>query len=408
MLFRVNSQSRRKAKHLAECCGKFVREAVVEFNSKHIGNVKECLRILKILSRNVNLEKFALRPLSCQVEWPIRDAVDTKDMYLDALEQIIRNSKKLKHISLGCISDLLDHAEEWLPLLAAFQGESMEVLHLSSVKEDPESYGLIDLPLRDLGNLSNLHTLGIDYDYVSVSLFDTLMQKGHAPLERLIIHVHGVEPGHEKIPNHTWQRMVKQNPSLEVTLNLIHSIDGTLALLDILQPAMPVAHLRMFFCQHLNTAAIGFISQHNCNTLQSIHIVDGFCLDYGPNQYVTATQENPFVMLAWRCHNLRHFTLTGYRIDTEDVIAIARLRGTQLKTLDIPRCCLVSTEIEERGNMSWSALDAAHQRCIDEVSKSIGWEWQPIEETELHLAVVDPMADAEAAYLNLLLQDQTW
>ena len=83
MLFRVNSQSRRKAKHLADCCGKFVREAVVEFNSKHVGNVKECLRILKILSRNVNLERFALRPLSCQVEWPLREAVDTKDMWVE-------------------------------------------------------------------------------------------------------------------------------------------------------------------------------------------------------------------------------------------------------------------------------------------------------------------------------------
>lgn len=83
MTFRLNSQSRRKAKHLTESCGKFVREAVVEFNSKHVGNVRECLRVLKILGENVNMERFALRPQSCQVAWPVRDSLrtmDTKDL----------------------------------------------------------------------------------------------------------------------------------------------------------------------------------------------------------------------------------------------------------------------------------------------------------------------------------------
>ena len=61
-------------------CGRFVRETVLEFNSKVEGNVLECLRILDILSNNVKLEKLALRPESCQIAWPLRDSTNTIDL----------------------------------------------------------------------------------------------------------------------------------------------------------------------------------------------------------------------------------------------------------------------------------------------------------------------------------------
>lgn len=230
--------------------------------------------------------------------------------YLDAFERMIRNARALKHVSLGCVSDLIDHAEEWLPLLAAFQSDSLQELHLASVKENPESYGLIDLPLSHVHSFSNLQTLSVDYDYLSVELLSGFMHDC-AALQRLVIHIHGVEPLHEKIPNHTWQRLVKKTPQLQVTLNLLHSVDGCQALLDILQPALPLTHLRLFFCEQLNTAALDFVSQHYCDSLQSVHIIEGINLHFGPAPYEVATEENPFVMLAWKCNNLQHFTFTG-------------------------------------------------------------------------------------------------
>lgn len=41
-----------------------------------------------------------------------------------------------------------------------------------------------------------------------------------------------------------------------------------------------------------------------------------------------------------------------------------------------------------------------------QISKSVGQEWQPISNEQLHLAVKDRHADAEMAYLEMLLQDQ--
>lgn len=78
--FKVKQGARRRTKHLADMCGRFVREAVVEFNSKIEGNVIECLRILNILSENVKLEKLVLRPQSCQIAWPDRDVTNTIDL----------------------------------------------------------------------------------------------------------------------------------------------------------------------------------------------------------------------------------------------------------------------------------------------------------------------------------------
>ncbi len=73
---------RHRAKHLADMCGKYVREVVIEFNSKLVSNVRECLRILDILSNNVNLQKIVLRPQSCQIEWPEREPSATADQWV--------------------------------------------------------------------------------------------------------------------------------------------------------------------------------------------------------------------------------------------------------------------------------------------------------------------------------------
>ena len=67
--FKVKYGSRRRSKHLADMCGRFVREAKVDFSSEEPTDVRECLRILEMFSDNINLEKLAIRPSSCQVEW---------------------------------------------------------------------------------------------------------------------------------------------------------------------------------------------------------------------------------------------------------------------------------------------------------------------------------------------------
>ena len=192
------------------------------------------------------------------------------------MKSVIKSSRKLRHISFGCIADLIDHSDELLSCLAKYQAKSLETLHISSVKEDPDSYGLIDLPVEPFASFSSLEVLGIDYDYLNNYMLLSFCNNNRlVQLQKLVINVHGIEPEHEKITSSTWRHLTNANPNLEVTLNLIHSIDGACGILDILQTAMPLAHLRMFFCQYLNIAGIDFIAQHMSQSLKSIYILDG-------------------------------------------------------------------------------------------------------------------------------------
>jgi F-box protein 33 len=400
----VRQGGRRRARLLADVCGRFVRQAQVDFNSLCVTDVRETLRLLHILSTNFNLETLALKPRSCQIAWPDnREPVRTSDLFLDGVENAIQQARQLKHLSLGCISELCDHADELVELLTTHQMSSLQTLHIASVKENPDSYGLVDLPGESFAIFANLSVLGIDYDYVTDNLLLGFASAGRVPLGKLVVHVHGIDSNQKPVSNNTWRQIVRTSPNLEVTLNLIHSLDGVANMLDLLRPAMPLAHLRMFFCQSINVAGINFIARHNYAKFQSIHIIDGV-LDDRPNAYDVDTDEDPFVMLAWKCMNLKDFTVIGYEVSQDDLIAIARLRGQQLCTLAVPSCCVAT--IEEEDDNFWVSFGNYGSEFISEVSRCLGQTWEPISDQCLHPAVMDSQADAETAYLHILQQDQ--
>lgn len=145
------------------------------------------------------------------------------------------------------------------------------------------------------------------------------------------------------------------------------------------------------------------MSTHYRNSLQSVYILDGL-MDGYPVPYISQTDEDPFVMLAWRCNKLQNFSLIGYEILEDDVIAIARLRGHSLKSYNIPHCCIAVEEEEE--HISWFSHGCYAPEFPQKVSENLKWNWSPIEDDELPLAVFDISADAERAYMRILLSDQ--
>lgn len=208
------------------------------------------------------------------------------------------------------MEELLEHSNVIVNLLTQHHASTLQSLHLASVKEDSESYGIIDLNANDFCHFTALHSLSLDYDYLTNDLLHIFLDSKKTKLEVLVINVHGIDADHEVITNETWRRLRNHSPDLEVTLNLIHSFEGVAVLLDILQPSMPLAKFRQMFCSNINIASISFISSHYNNTLKEIHIIDGF-INGDPNIYEIEADEDPFVMLAWRCPKLEHFTLIG-------------------------------------------------------------------------------------------------
>ncbi|XP_033751138.1 F-box only protein 33-like [Pecten maximus] len=402
--FQLHSSKRMKTKFLADRCGHFVREITIKFCSHNITDVRECGRILEIMKINKNLQQFCLQPSSCHMEWPDNNTVYLFDRYLDSVEGIIRNSRDLRHFSLGCLEELLEHSSTFLSLLGR-HSRSLRCLHLASVKEDSEGYRIVELDPKLFHPFTTLQQLSIDYDHLTNQLLESFTFHNKTKLEKLIIHVHGVEADHERITNSSWHCIRSHCPNLQVTLNLIHSFDGVEALLDILQPSLPLTHFRQFFCTHLNTTAICYFATHYRTTLRSIHIIDGL-MDGYPVPYTSAAEEDPFVMLAWRCSLLTDFTLIGYEIADEDVIAISRLRGMGLKKLDIPRVCITTVDEPEEDEMWGYPLQINFTAFSEQVSDGLSWNWHPLDDQELPLAVFDADADAERAYMDILLEEQ--
>lgn len=230
--------------------------------------------------------------------------------FLDNVEAVLRNSRKLRHFSLGYAEELLQYSCDFLQQLANHHSSHLESVHLASIKEDSESYGIIELNTAPFEQFSCLHTLSIDYDHLTNHLLELFADNRKTKLRKLTLHVHGVEPDHQGVRNETWRKLRNYCPQLGVTINLIHSTEGTHRLLDILQVHMPLVHFRQFFCTNINVAAINYIATHFGNTLRSVYIMDG--LRQGlPSLYHSTTPEDPFVMLAWRCSKLEHFTLIG-------------------------------------------------------------------------------------------------
>lgn len=231
--------------------------------------------------------------------------------FVKCTEDIIETSRKLRHVSMGCIEEVFEHSTSIFNKLLSRHSNSLEGLYLASVKEDSENYGIIELDTQKLHKFQNLKHLSIDYDYLDNQALQAFVDNSQRQLQTLIIHVHGIDPEHEKITNKTWGRLVRVCKDLSVTLNLVHSYIGVDSLLDILHPNLPLTHYRQFFCSKINTAAVSLMAQHYSDTLSSVHIIDGCPHPESPNGYEVTTPEDPFVMLAWKCTKLQKFTLIG-------------------------------------------------------------------------------------------------
>ncbi|WAR00960.1 FBX33-like protein [Mya arenaria] len=386
----LHRSNKERTNFLTDICGRFARKCAVTFNPHNIDEVKTCMNVLDVLAININLQVFELKPSSCHFQ------------FIDRLENVIQSCRRLKHISLGCSEDLQAHSNALFESLASRHSVSLEALHIASVKEDSENYGIIDLKVDLFQNFSCLKHLSIDFDFVDSRLLAAFCKNGKPGLEKLVIHVHGIEPDHEIIPNSLWQQFTSYNKNVKVTLNLMHSIAGVQKLVDILKPDLPLQHYRQFFCTQLSTAAIGLMGNQYSRTLKSVHIVDG--MEFGfPAWYNISTNEDPFVMLAWKCPHLSRLTLIGYEVADEDIVAIARLRSDSLESLDIPDAC-----IRWETSHDTHIIGGVQPEFTDKVSESLGRRWRPLEDSQLPQAVWDSWADAEEAYSHILLSDQAY
>ncbi|KAK7116768.1 F-box only protein 33-like [Littorina saxatilis] len=414
-----NCWERKRSKFLAKNCGRFVRAAVVKFNSRIFNEAAQCLDVLEYVSRNRNLETFSLQPSSCHLnlpefdERPLTDADNRsikRCMYL--IKKLVLTARCLRHFSLGCMEVLQEATPDLLPALTQRHALSLQTLHLASVKEDWH-YNILEISPEALTPFRSLQALSLDYDNLSTSLLLSLAEPGCCQLRELSLLVHGVRPGLVHVENQAWWQARQTLTQLEVTLVMLHTYEGVAALTSILQPQMPLVRLRQYFCSQVNVAAITFIGNHLSEEFRELEIVEEM-ENRQPQPYHSSCAEDPFVMLAWRCHSLHSLRLIGIELAAMDIVAIARLRGPRLWRLEVSLSCLVHWVSDDDLDFDGVSCSVPLSHLSEEekydfysqVSESLGHEWYPLWDRQLPPAVLYSDQDAERAYMAVLLKDQ--
>ncbi len=321
-------------------CSRFLNEIKITFNPNSSCNLNDLIQIIQILSfkpqfnnsnNNLNNNEYNVNNSRClrrltlipiNVTSNLTNSNNSKNwqlfnQLLSSLEQLIESCESLEHISFGCLQQLLNHSNGLLSKLAKHHSISLKCLHLSSVKQDPDYYPVLEISHQLFEPFSSIKSLTIDFDLINDQLLRLMAMKG--TIETLIINVHGIDEEHEGLSKSAWNQLSRSNTNLKVTVNLIHTDDSLDVLRDSLfDTDMPLAHFRAYFvgmfggsddsiCQLINLIAI-----RHCNTLMSATIVDNLKpFSLIPNPVFAKSQENPLVMLSWRCKRLQSLTIIG-------------------------------------------------------------------------------------------------
>ncbi|CAH0391614.1 unnamed protein product [Bemisia tabaci] len=399
-----NSQSFLRTQFLTDLYGHRVKAVTITFDSIDTPSVEMMETVLRALSSNANLQEINFESSYCSLACPGTDCESgipvLEKKIIKNVQEIITNSRALNVLNFGCNEDLTLHIGSFLELLIKFQAESISTLGLASVKEDFNDYVLPELDVTHFASFPNLQVLSVDYDYMCDELLGSLNKT--TGLQRLIIHVHGIEENHPGTSNRAWETFTQQNSKCELSLNLIHAYDAVEVLHNgFLQPAMPLTHLRVFFCEQLNAPAIHQLSRFS-NTLRTLWWVDSFNSSHAdvliePNDLDEQPElgVNPFIIAAWRCSKLTELVVHGYKMLAEDVVAISRLRQS-LKVFKLPESDIVFFPMNR----------VPLQEVEKEVTQNIGHSWSATPDSELHSVILNPTGgESDEFIIPIVSQD---
>ncbi|XP_015177441.1 PREDICTED: F-box only protein 33 [Polistes dominula] len=390
------------SRSLADSFGLSVHEATIKCDIP--SHIVETSYILKKLSCNRQLRKLFLEYSSniCErTNWYMESETDSPTnsvSLMKSIAKIIERSNHLEALSLGYIEELATNADLILEPLILHHAKHLTHLSLASVKDDPEHYDFIELEEYNFKSFIRLTVLTVDYDVVNDALLRAL---DSGTMRKLVIHVHGWHTDYLGTSNAGWELFVQKNPKCELRLNLIHSYLGVQVLhSEILQPAMPLTQLKILFCEKFNIEVLHRLSSWYFDTFKSLIWIDSIDTTvntpatYDPNE---PDSPDPLVFVAWKCTNLVEIVLIGHKYYQENLLAIARLRGSKLEHLIFAESDIASD------SESWHKTDAINH----EIQEIMGRHWSPLSRKELPTVVLNPFAgDSREVIMPFILCDE--
>ncbi|XP_064195370.1 F-box only protein 33-like [Anguilla rostrata] len=354
----------------------------------------QVLCVLRSLRNNRNLQKLSLYGATCilqeegilgslySLDEDNQGSKKIKEIQ-QLFEQVLASGRQLKW--LGCAFMLGMVKSRSLLSLSNLSAASLEHLSLLDGHALPPLEGQTPPPSDDrtppllcppeLERLPNLRSLVLDFRHFSSAMCQALSDGGRAPLLRLSLLLGGTAPPEAPPTEEDWQALVRQSVGLRVYLM---ALDGRSEdLLRVLKPSLPLEQLHFDSYAACSAGALELVSQQYHKTLTHFSLVrdNARFPDLSDNR-----NEDPLVLLAWRCTRLSLLLLHGYTVWAHNLIAIARLRGSSLKVLAVP---------EESIHFDPDQVQVLEEEplhhLIKEVSLGLGRAWSPALDSALLL-----------------------
>ncbi|XP_068148367.1 F-box only protein 33 [Drosophila tropicalis] len=352
------------------------KELVIVFDFHNAFHIQKIRRLLYKVARCDNIQ--ALRFQTHNVGLVAAGSMHSE--HLVAIEQCFveplklflgRKRQSCQILDLGAIEALTYYGQDFLKAMG--KPQELRQLTLASIKYDPSHYPILTLDTTLMQKCAALHVLSLDYDTLSDDLLHTIQV---LPLSKFLIVVHGLDSNEEQqavVSETAWANFAAHFNSIRLVLTLVYAYEAIeLLQMRILRRNMPVTDVRLLFCEYMNAEALDWMSVHNSDTLRSIYYIDSAYkhsnnrMDFTRHSFM---RQDPFVMMAWRCKQLEEIVVHGYVMDPHNLLGIARLRGRQLKRLEVSM-------------IDWSSATALNA-FNEEICTLLDQQWAPISTDKL-------------------------
>nr|XP_056706937.1 F-box only protein 33 [Euleptes europaea] len=298
-------------------------------------------------------------------------------------EEILSNSRQLKWLSCGFMLQIVTPTS--LSSLSNPIANTME--HLSLLDNHiPGNTTLITAV--ELERFVGLRSLALDFCDFTAEMARVLADNNHVPLYRLSLLVHNISVMHKSLEympeDEDWKALTRNSTNLRVYIMAfdIKSDD----MLRILKPSIPLERIHFdSYITCVSGAVVDLISRQYDKFLTHFILMNDVIDTSGFPDLSDNRTEDPLVLLAWRCTRLSLLAVHGYTVWAHNLIAIARLRGSDLKVLEVTE---ESIDFDQ-GELADQDVDPVHN-LIEQVSLGLGRPWHAVMDIELLSVFTEP------------------
>ncbi|KAG8561769.1 hypothetical protein GDO81_015470 [Engystomops pustulosus] len=298
-------------------------------------------------------------------------------------EEILANSRQLKWLSCGFMLEIVTPTS-----LASLSNPVANTIEHLSLLDNHTSANTTLVTAIELERFVNLRSLALDFCDFTAEMTRVLANNNHVPLHRLSLLVHNTSLKSktlDKMPeDEDWRALTRNSANLRVYMMAfdVKSDD----MLRILKPSIPLERIHFdSYITCVSGAVVDLISRQYDTFLTHFILMNDVNDMSGFPDLSDNRNEDPLVLLAWRCMRLSLLAIHGYTVWAHNLIAIARLRGPDLKVLEVTEESIDFDQSE----LADQDVDPVHN-LIEQVSIGLARPWRAVMDIELLSVFTEP------------------